>query len=125
MTQPGCLTLDKLTIWAHTWRAACSFNDAVNLTKLLCFTSSMLICEGAIAYGHSSGLPPQEALIMIAEKHRLFFSILMLFCLAELVAPADWIQLVHWWREAKPGWKPRIPVGPLLWVLLPAVETKP
>ncbi len=48
----------------------------------------------------------------------------MLFYLAELVAPADWTQLVHLWREAKPGWKQRMPVGPLQWVLLPAVETR-
>ncbi len=27
----------------------------------------------AMAYGHSSGLPPWEAPVMIAEKHKLFF----------------------------------------------------
>ncbi len=29
-----------------------------------------------MAYGHSSGLSPQEALVMIAEKRKLFFSCL-------------------------------------------------
>ncbi len=28
----------------------------------------------AMAYGHSSGLPPWEAPIIIAEKRKLFFS---------------------------------------------------
>ena len=27
-----------------------------------------------MAYGHSSGLPPEEAPVMIAEKRKLFFS---------------------------------------------------
>jgi len=31
-----------------------------------------------MAYGHSSGLPPWEALVMIAEKRKLVFSFLML-----------------------------------------------
>ncbi len=29
-----------------------------------------------MAYGHSSGLPPWEAPVMIAEKRNLFFSFL-------------------------------------------------
>ena len=31
---------------------------------------------GQVAYGHSSGLPPNEAPVMIAEKRKLFFSFL-------------------------------------------------
>ena len=33
-----------------------------------------------MAYGHSSGLPPQEAPVMIAEKRKLFFSFLSATC---------------------------------------------
>jgi len=33
-----------------------------------------LLCLWAMAYGHSSGLPPWEAPVIIAEKRKLFFS---------------------------------------------------
>ncbi len=32
-----------------------------------------------MAYGHSSGLPPWEAPVMIAVKHKLFFSFKMTY----------------------------------------------
>ena len=35
-----------------------------------------------MAYGHSSGLPPLEASVMIAEKRKLFFSFSVQMCLS-------------------------------------------
>ena len=35
-----------------------------------------------MAYGHSSGLPPKEAPVMIAEKRKLFFSFFLTLSLA-------------------------------------------
>ncbi len=47
-----------------------------------------------MAYGHSSGLSPQEAAVIIAEKLELFFPLLGNVTHWG-VNPDDWSQAVH------------------------------
>ena len=47
-----------------------------------------------MAYDHSSGLPPQEAPVMMAEKLKLFLLVLG-YVTHWGVNPDDWSQAVH------------------------------
>ncbi len=57
----------------------CACALLLDALALLLLAASHLFCHlaashlRAMAYGHSSGLPPYKAPVMIAEKHKLFF----------------------------------------------------
>ena len=48
----------------------------------------MAVTGQAVAYGHSSGLPPQEAPLVIAEKRKLFFTFLFISFLSVTGLPS-------------------------------------